>query len=487
MSSLITKFETIPFLCTTADAWSTHNRSYLGVTAHWIDCVSLTRRSAALACSRLKGHHTYDVLAGALNAVHAKYGIRDKVVTTVTDNGANFIKAFKMFGEEHATLTTSNTNDDTVQTQLAQEDNGDIVFVEVGPILDDVAEPMAYVLPPHQRCGAHTMNLIAVKDAEAACENAAYKKVSRSAMGKCAALWNKVSRSTVAAEALFQAVKFALIVPNATRWNSYYQAVDKVCDIVRKHSATTLNDVCTAVSVAMFLPNDISFILEYARVMQPVSQALDILQSEEKCYIGILLPTIVSLKKQLLKLREGLKMAAPLVDALLNGIETRFDGYVDREHLVLASITHPQFKLRWLEEATGKERARQLLLRTMNTEIEKVSSAKLLQSELGVQDSNLGNDGFFLFEESDGASGSCSIVLAEMDMYLAETSREVACLSSFPTVRSLFLRYNTGMPSSAPVERLFSLGGQILTPRRNRLSDDNFEMQLLLRANKGLK
>ena len=37
--------------------------------------------------------------------------------------------------------------------------------------------------------------------------------------------------------------------------------------------------------------------------------------------------------------------------------------------------------------------------------------------------------------------------------------------------------------TNAPIEPVRWLG-QILTPRRNRLTDDNFEMQLLLRANK---
>ncbi|KAK6301457.1 hypothetical protein J4Q44_G00275100 [Coregonus suidteri] len=90
----------VDHIATTTDCWSARRLSFIGVTAHWIDPDSLNRCSAALACKWLRGSHTSDVLAGALNDIHSEFEICGKIVRTATDNGSNFLKAFQVFGED---------------------------------------------------------------------------------------------------------------------------------------------------------------------------------------------------------------------------------------------------------------------------------------------------------------------------------------------------------------------------------------------------
>jgi len=68
--------------------------------------------------------------------------------------------------------------------------------------------------------------------------------------------------------------------------------------------------------------------------MQTVACALDIFQAENKCFLGFLLPTLDSVQIKLKLLRPTVKLADPLVDAILAGLVTRFAGYSEREDLI---------------------------------------------------------------------------------------------------------------------------------------------------------
>lgn len=47
-------------------------------------------------------------------------------------------------------------------------------------------------------------------------------------------------------------------------------------------------------------------------------------------------------------------------------------------------------------------------------------------------------------------------------------------------LKQLYEQYNTTLPSSAPVERLFSLAKRVLSPTRSLLSDEYFELCVLV-------
>ena len=67
--------------------------------------------------------------------------------------------------------------------------------------------------------------------------------------------------------------------------------------------------------------------------------------------------------------------------------------------------------------------------------------------------------------------------LVTLDCVLESTVRVLAISAS------LQCQYNTTLPSSAVVKRLFSLGKGILKPKRCGLSDEHFEMLAFLKGN----
>ena len=157
----------VDFVCTTADVWTAHNKSFFGMTVHWIDPSTLQRCKAAISCTRLIGRHTYDVLASKIESIHCSYSLNGKVTATVTDNGSNFVKAFKIFSVTDSTSTSA----EIVQEEYCPEedcpDEEEATFENVHDTLtleqdnmDDLTQ-VEYDLPPHERCAAHTMNLVA--------------------------------------------------------------------------------------------------------------------------------------------------------------------------------------------------------------------------------------------------------------------------------------------------------------------------------------
>ena len=86
-----------------------------------------------------------------------------------------------------------------------------------------------------------------------------------------------------------------LLVPSITRWNSYYNAVERVVE----NSLADLNDLCAKLDLRGFNEREIVFLTEYCAVLKPLSRGLDILQGEDNCFYGTLLPTFETIIKKI--------------------------------------------------------------------------------------------------------------------------------------------------------------------------------------------
>ena len=250
-SIVIKKLKAVNHVATTTDCWSARQRSYLGVTCHWIDHNSLERHSAALACRRLKGSHTFDVLPAALEEIHSEYQIRDKITRTTTDSGSNFIKAFRIYGKEDEATDGQEEKNLNIDDGSEDENESEVEYQDVSAILDDDTG-LEYQLPKHQRCACHLLNLVSTVDTTVTeTTNETYKRLSRAAFAKCNALWNKTSRSATAAETVERECKLQFLRPNQTRWSSLFLAVERIVHIQKEQGEKAIRNVCMALKIKM--------------------------------------------------------------------------------------------------------------------------------------------------------------------------------------------------------------------------------------------
>ena len=178
--------------------------------------------------------------------------------------------------------TTFESVSDTLTLDQEQEEDRELTQLE-------------HKLPTHERCAAHTLNLVKSSDVDKCLSSSLLSRSAyRSSFEKCCVLWNKTSRSSQAADQAEEVLKRKLIVPTVTHWNSYFDAVERLTE----NSVTDLSELCTRLDLRCFSEKELSFLKESHKVLKSLARGIDILQGEDNCFYGTLLPTLETILKK---------------------------------------------------------------------------------------------------------------------------------------------------------------------------------------------
>nr|XP_029138722.1 uncharacterized protein LOC114922126 [Labrus bergylta] len=342
-----------------------------------------------------------------LEDIFSQYGLtNDKVTACVTDNGSNFVKAFKEHQQQQ------------VESEEEVEGDGEVEFTDLHSVLtaDDDTQHGLCVLPPHHRCAAQTLNLIANNEVvNWLVSNPESRAVYRSATAKCSALWTKARRSTVASECLEEVSDRKLIVPTVTRWNSFYNAYARITEM----PLTDINSLCTQLQIKCMNDREYQFLKECCAIMKPFTVALDILQGEDTCFYGTLQPTLEVLMAKTLVMKNGLsQMTTGLPEVIVGAIKTRFATTIDSKDALLAAVSLPKFKLRWVKEEARRDHIKFLLTTECRSLTTEEPTALMPDAP---QPAATSEDDFFSFDVQPNATADVPMsVETEMSQWLKQ-------------------------------------------------------------------
>jgi hypothetical protein len=157
---------------------------------------------------------------------------------------------------------------------------------------------------------------------------------------------------------------------------------------------------------------------------------------------------------------------------------------------LVASVLLPQFKLNFLPEDARLDIKRQVLDYIREVVAERTNTASqcgAVEPAIATTSSQTKEDededlySFMNYTEHDVAPDSNSLS-KQLEDFLASKLTSIQMLKDYPLIAQAFLKANSTLPSSAAVERLFSVAGMILTPRRCKMSDKLFDKMVFLKG-----
>lgn len=364
-------------------------------------------------------------------------------------------------------------------------------------------------------CFAHSLQLT-IRDG---LKNSPYLVKS---LSKCIKLARRCHKSTKIADLLDDIGK-AISQPNVTRWSSEYLLIKSIIVLGKK----TIDEITDTIddNEVKFHSNDFIVLQEAVDILEPFAEITSRIQSESVVTASLVVPSLVHIIDHLKNIKSSVLVLKNICIELEQAINRRFSGIVKRlsQQIVsiddpfsspiyfICTVLDPEFKFYWLRQMnykpTVESQMKQFLIQLLIEECERnidVSSDNIYPTQSSsstsivnisltksIETSTSKKRKLFHYNDDSNSSFHSSLnPINEINAYINDPLRtkfssywknsELYCLKN--VVQRIF----SIQASSAPIERVFSQAGVIMTPRRTSMREEVFRSLVFSHVNKNL-
>lgn len=504
----------VEFVTLTTDMWtSSSTESFMAVTAHFVSN-DWKLHSMLLDCSRFVGAHTNNEIRDSIYQICRRWNLHDKVHAIVTDNAANIKLAVKRLGWAHLPCLAHTLN-------LVVKD---AIKLQMEPIRAKVKAIVEYF---HRSTSGADLFKAQQKSffAEQQRAEEREKRQRRNVADDTSAIPLSnlddddiaevaepvgASGHAIADEAADEDVdgvvetassssknggtSYKLINDVETRWNSTLYMYERVC-MLRNPLVSTLALLKDKKIVLPSLDADDFIVMEEAcQILKPFAMVTVELSAEQ----NVSGSKVVIVLRQIMKsLRAAIRndnlcaTSKNLAQNLLDGLKERYPKVEFDPLLAKASFLDPRFKKYGITLKEAYSKCKDLVL----TDIERVARADLYEDQpVAVV---TGNEEDVIWGDLDRENAShlqtaTSSAAIELRHYVEEAPIDRKCdplewwcgrEKVYPRMAKLARKNLSLVATSVPSERVFSAAGEVLSKKRNRLSNNNVQKIVVLHGN----
>jgi hypothetical protein len=361
-------------------------------------------------------------------------------------------------------------------------------------------------------CFAHSLQL-AIRDG---LKDAPYLSKS---LSKCIKLARKSHKSSKIAD-LLEDIGKTINRSNITRWSSEYLLIKSIIGLGKK----TIDEITNVIDddELKFNSNDFIVLKEAIDILEPFAKITSRIQSESVVTASLVVPSVVHVIDHLKNVKPNISLLKKMCIQLEQSINKRFAGIVKRlsQEIVftddpfsdpiyfVCAVLDPEFKLYWLSqmnykpviESQMKQSLIQMILdeceQNNNTSFDNIQDTQLSASTSvmnsyntqSVDTSIIKKRKLFQYDDNYSLSFDSGMnPVNEINAYINDPKRFKFSLywnnSQLYSLKNVVQRIFSIQASSAPIERVFSQAGVIMSPRRTSMQEEVFRSLVFLRVN----